>query len=237
MVCLTGANRPSAWLGCLTVCSTEALAPAMTALPAALSPEQRRIVVADLRWLLTGAAEARHLPSVPAGHSPESLPSADRSARARGAQSSELASGGTSTACSRARRAGPARGPARWWRRARSGRPRPPGEPAASEPLRRTSDPLGGGPRSSTPVAEVERSLPTDFWCSRNSAVATAQTACNPMSSDPHDSCRRGRTRSLARCRTARGARPRTLRSVTIGTLSPRPERSIGMPEPPKTVS
>ncbi len=74
MICLTGADRPSAWLGCLTVCSTEALAPAMTALPAALSPEQRRIVVADLRWLLTGAAEARPLP-FPAGHSHERLAS------------------------------------------------------------------------------------------------------------------------------------------------------------------
>ena len=63
MVCLTGANRPSAWLGCVTVCSTDALVPAMTALPVALTDEQRRIVVSDLRWLLRGAAESDHLPS------------------------------------------------------------------------------------------------------------------------------------------------------------------------------
>jgi hypothetical protein len=60
MVCLTGENRPSAWLGCVTVCSTEALVPAMTALPVALSDEERRVVVGDLRWLLRGAAESRH---------------------------------------------------------------------------------------------------------------------------------------------------------------------------------
>ncbi len=65
MVCLTGANRPSAWMGCVTVCSTESLVPAMTALPVALTDEEVRIVVGDLRWLLRGAGEAAHLPMVP----------------------------------------------------------------------------------------------------------------------------------------------------------------------------
>lgn len=62
MLCLTGVNRPSAWLGGVTVCSTAALAPAMTALPVVLTEEQVRLVVSDLRWLLRGAAESRHLP-------------------------------------------------------------------------------------------------------------------------------------------------------------------------------
>ena len=56
---LTGADRPSAWLGCVTVCSTEAMVPALTALPRALSDEQARIIVSDLRWLLRGAGESR----------------------------------------------------------------------------------------------------------------------------------------------------------------------------------
>ena len=60
VLCLTGANRPSAWFGCVTVCSTPALAPALTALPVALTESERAVVVSDLRWLLRGAAEADH---------------------------------------------------------------------------------------------------------------------------------------------------------------------------------
>ena len=59
MMHLTGADRPSAWLGCVTVCSTEALVPAMTALPATLTDHEVRIVVSDLRWLLRGSGESR----------------------------------------------------------------------------------------------------------------------------------------------------------------------------------
>ena len=61
---LTGADRPSAWFGCVTACSTEALVPAMTALPVALTDHEVRIVTSDLRWLLRGASEAQ--PSFPA---------------------------------------------------------------------------------------------------------------------------------------------------------------------------
>lgn len=62
LLCLTGPRRPSAWFDCVTVCSTEALVPAMTALPVALTDEQVRIVVSDLRWLLKGARESAHFP-------------------------------------------------------------------------------------------------------------------------------------------------------------------------------
>ena len=64
VMCLTGANRPSAWFGSVTVCSTAALEPALTALPVALTEEQRRIVVSDLRWLLRGASEVEHVSPV-----------------------------------------------------------------------------------------------------------------------------------------------------------------------------
>jgi hypothetical protein len=60
MVCLTGPSRPSAWFGCLTVCSTAALVPALTALPTALTERERAVVVSDLRWLLRGAGEVEH---------------------------------------------------------------------------------------------------------------------------------------------------------------------------------
>ncbi len=60
VTCLTGANRPSAWFGCLTVCSLPALVPALTALPVALTERERAVVVSDLRWLLRGAGEAEH---------------------------------------------------------------------------------------------------------------------------------------------------------------------------------
>ena len=74
LLCLTGPNSPSAWFGCVTACSTEALVPAMTALPVALTDEQVRVVVSDLRWLLKGAGESGHFPLVASRSGRERLP-------------------------------------------------------------------------------------------------------------------------------------------------------------------
>lgn len=65
MVCLTGPDRPSAWLGSVTVCAAEALVPAMTALPVACTDEQVRLVVSDLRWLLKGASGSAPSAAIP----------------------------------------------------------------------------------------------------------------------------------------------------------------------------
>ena len=74
LLCLTGANRPSAWFGCVTACSTEALVPAMTALHVALTDEQVRLVVSDLRWLLKGAGQSDHFPVMATRAGRERLP-------------------------------------------------------------------------------------------------------------------------------------------------------------------
>ena len=61
ILCLSGSDRPSASFGCVSVCSTEALVPALTSRPARISAAHARIVVSDLRWLLSSAHDPRHL--------------------------------------------------------------------------------------------------------------------------------------------------------------------------------
>jgi hypothetical protein len=68
ILCLTGADRPSASFGCVSVCSTEALVETLTSRPAAVSAGQTRIVVSDLRWLLSSAHDPRHLAAFAHSH-------------------------------------------------------------------------------------------------------------------------------------------------------------------------
>ena len=58
---LTGADRPSASFGCVSVCSSDALVETLTSRPRVVAAQQLRIVVSDLRWLLSSASDPRHL--------------------------------------------------------------------------------------------------------------------------------------------------------------------------------
>jgi hypothetical protein len=64
VLCLTGTDRPSAPFHCVEVCSTGTLAQTLTSTPAAISDEQARIVVSDLRWLLKSAIVPLHVPTL-----------------------------------------------------------------------------------------------------------------------------------------------------------------------------
>jgi len=61
ILCLTGRDRPTASFGCVSVCSTDTLVATLTSRPARVSASHARIVVSDLRWLLSSAHDPRHL--------------------------------------------------------------------------------------------------------------------------------------------------------------------------------
>lgn len=68
ILCLTGSDRPSASFGCVSVCPADALAEALTSRPATASAAHVRIVVSDLRWLLSSANDPRHLAAFVQSH-------------------------------------------------------------------------------------------------------------------------------------------------------------------------
>jgi hypothetical protein len=61
VLCLTGTDRPSASFGVVSVCSSDNLVETLTSRPRVVPAKQVRIVVSDLRWLLSSASDPRHL--------------------------------------------------------------------------------------------------------------------------------------------------------------------------------